>query len=194
MANQRILSLFPIIKPNTDIRLFETFCEMWAEIFHLVFCLFSASNDKYRCKSFSKSVYNRFLFREQLFSIYQSNKVLHLAGYKYADIVKNTSEPVYSEKTQAFSYYVIKSMMLWNLDKFVKWCSRYATKGEDETNPPIQFNPEYIAEYCDFVTELSRDDRTYRRFAERINNKPPFKMANIKETLRMTAIDPEWYE
>ena len=194
MANQHILSLFPIIKPNTDIRLFETFCEMWAVIFHLVFCLFSASNDKYRCKSFSRSVYNRFLFREQLFSIYQSNKILHRSGYKYTDITKNTSEPVYSEKTQAFSYYVIKSMMLWNLDKFVKWCSRYATKREDETNPPIQFNPEHIAEYCDFVTELSRDDRTYRQFSERINNKPPFKMANIKQTLRMTAIDPEWYE
>ena len=33
-SNQKILSLFPAINKQTDIRLFETYCEMWAEIFY----------------------------------------------------------------------------------------------------------------------------------------------------------------
>jgi hypothetical protein len=54
-SNQIILSLFPAVDKKTDIRLFETYCEMWAEIFNLMFYLFTTK--KGECKPFSTSKY-----------------------------------------------------------------------------------------------------------------------------------------
>jgi len=88
-SNSRILSLFPALNPSTDVRLYETFCEMWGEVFHLLFCLFTDKNGKGR--PFSEAKFYKALRKEQRFSIYQSNKILRRAGYKYRELF---SEPL----------------------------------------------------------------------------------------------------
>ena len=182
-SNSRILSLFPKIDPTTDIRLYETFCEMWAEVFHLLFCLFTTSNGEWL--QFSEAKFYKALHKEQVFSIHQSNKILKRAGHQYKDLF--LSDPLdkskkYKENTPAFSYYVIKSLMLWNLDRFMKWC---------EPNG-LQFNvsPNGIMEYCDLVEELAKHDRGYKRMVERISNGK--KREDQVTTLRMTSIDTKW--
>jgi len=190
-SNSHILSLFPNVDPKTDIRLYETFCEMWGEVFHLMFCLFTTSSGE--CLQFSESKFYKALRKEQLFSIYQSNKILQRAGYQYKELFSTSSsltKKKYNEKTQAFSYYVIKSLMLWNLDRFMKWCAKYAHES-------IQFNQDqdHIAEYCNFVEELTKRDGGYKKMTERINirkNKAGGKNIEDTNTLRMTSIDPEW--
>lgn len=205
-SNSRILSLFPALNPSIDIRLYETFCEMWGEVFHLLFCLFTDKNGKGR--PFSEAKFYKALIKEQRFSIYQSNKILRRAGYKYRELF---SEPLdksskYKENTPAFSYYVIKSLLLWNLDKFMNWCFKYSEKD------PIQFNQKYIAEYCDLVEYLTAHDGGYAKIVERtIPFSTPYGRQSgnspnavskklrgggtpdISETLRMTAVDPKWY-
>ena len=186
-STQRILSHFPALDPKTDIRLYETFCEMWAEVFYLLFCQFSDN-----CMHFSTAKFYKALKNEQKFSIYQSNKILRRAGYKYKELF---SEPLnkskkYTENTPAFSYYVIKSIMLWNLDKFMNWCAKYSDKH-------IQFNQKHIAEYCDFVEYLTIHDGGYKRICESIKPVPKkirvdTNYPDISETLRMTAMDPKW--
>jgi hypothetical protein len=178
-SNQRILSRFPVLNSTTDIRLYETFCEMWAELFHILFCIFTTSSGK--CLAFSKSKFYNALHKEQLFSIYQSNKVLQRAGYKYKELFSLSISKKYNEKTPAFSYYVIKSIMLWNLDRFMKWCYKYTNR------IMLQFNQDNIAEYCDLVDELTKRDGGYKRIAERS------MVDNTNDTLRMTSIDPSWY-
>jgi len=188
-STRRILSIFPAISESTDIRLYETFCEMWAEVFHLLFCLFSDANGN--CSIFSNAKFYKALRKEQKFSVYQSNKILRRTGYKYRELF---SEPLdkskkYKENTPAFSYYVIKSIMLWNLDKFMNWCFKYT-----ETHP-IQFNQTHIAEYSNFVEYLTTHDGGYKRITERMIGGGNGKSNNpdISETLRMTALDPKWY-
>jgi hypothetical protein len=188
-SNRRILSHFPAVDPSTDIRLYETFCEMWAEVFHLLFCQFTDKNGD--CLRFSESTFYKALRTEQNFSIYQSNKILRRTGYKYRDLfsVSNPIVKKYAENTQAFSYYVIKSIMLWNLDKYINWCVKYSDKH------PIQFNPKHIAEYCDFVEYLTTHDGGYKRATERVSwQKRMVGGENGEEpiTLRMTSIDPRW--
>lgn len=191
-SNQRILSLFPTIDSKTDIRLYETFCEMWAEIFHLLFCLFSDDGvRKTGYRHFSESRFCKALRKEQIFSIKQSNRILQRVGYQYKDLFHAHSgplanEPKYREKTQAFSYYVLKSLMLWNLNSFMKWCT------EHSNNSPIQFEPIYIAKYCDFVEELTKHDGGYRQIVERMYD-APHCAPEISPSLRMTSIDPPWY-
>jgi hypothetical protein len=178
-STKRILSIFPALDKNTDVRLYETFCEMWAEIFHLCFCLFVSKHGK--CRRFSEKKFREALYREQVFSIIQSNKVLHQSGIKYGNLTENNSKK-YSEKTPAFSYYVIKSMMLWNLDTFLNWCVA-------NNKSPIKFNQMNIAKYCDLVDSLSKN-LSYKRAVERMYN--PILRKSVRTTLRMTAIDPKW--
>lgn len=186
-SNKRILSHFPTIDPSTDIRLYETFCEMWAEVFHLLFCQFTKKNGN--CLPFSDKMFYKALRKEQNFSIYQSNKILRRAGYTYRDLF-SVSTPLakkYKENTHAFSYYVIKSLMLWNLDKYINWCVKHSDKH------PIQFNQKYIAAYCDFVEYLTTHDGGYNRATERMTGGNADSELDVDETLRMTSIDPEWY-
>lgn len=195
-SNKCILSIFPAIDPNIDVRLYETFCEMWAELFHMLFCLFYVPLDSYgdklndTCLPFSKRRFIRTLSNERIFSIYQSNKLLMHSGYKYKDLFSapKRGKSYYTEKTPAFSYYVIKSLMLWNLDMFIDWCLKYASSHNN--SPPIQFKENNIAKYCDFVMELTQNDKRYRRATEQIFY-PKRRSFNIAKSLRMTSIDIE---
>ena len=175
-SNDRILSIFPAVDPKTDIRLYETFCEMWAELFNLMFCTCSAR--------FSETRFFRHLVKEQIFSIQQSNKILKRAGYCYKDILTFPASPLYKENTPAFSYYVIKSIMLWNLDRFLKWCSMYSMP--EHGTIPIQFHVANINRYCDLVEDMTKRDGGYERATGKYNTG-----SVTNRSLRMTSVDAD---
>lgn len=208
-SNSRILSIFPAIDPNVDICLYETFCEMWAELFYMMFVLFyKPRSHKHRCIPFSSSSFLRILSREQIFSIYQSNKILRRSGYRYDELfaVPTRGKDYYTENTPAFSYYVIKSLMLWNLDRFMDWCVKYSNMDKDKERggyPPIQFHIANVPKYCDLVRELTENDGNYGQLAKVIAVNPSIIQRKtgtakyssstfiLENTLRMTSIDIE---
>lgn len=201
-SNTCILSIFPALNPNTDVRLYETFCEMWAELFNMMFCLFYKPCShkhittvcKNKCLPFSSSAFFRILSKERVFSICQSNKILQRYGFRYEDLftVPAEGKQYYTEKTNTFSYYIIKSLMLWNLDRFIDWCVKHTDK-----YPPIQFNTTHIAKYCELVFELTRNDGNYGQTTKRYLEKRTSKKSRTRmdknvlseNTLRMTSID-----
>lgn len=199
-SNKCILSLFPAIDPRTDVKLYETYCEMWAEVFHLMFCLFTSAEGRH-CVAFSESVFRRALSQEQRFSIYQSNKILIHAGYEYKTLFSSSSLSPYRENTAAFSYYVIKSIILWNMDAFIGWCSKYSSS---KHIPPIQFDQNNIVKYCNFIEDLvKRKNKSYECAVRHMRGKRGEEYATFlntatrnplsTNTLRMTLIDPNWY-
>lgn len=186
-SNDRMRSLFKALGRETDVRLYETFCEMWAELVNIMFCLFTTRGGK--CLPFSERRFRTALFREQLFSIYQSNKLLRRAGFRYGELFVTPSRPAYKENTPAFSYFVIKSVLLWNVDRFIQWCEKW----NDGKDAPMQFPSNHVSDYCDLVASLSRSD-SYKTAAE-TNTMPSYSNGvdcrrTILNTLRMTAIDP----
>ena len=194
-SNKRILSIFPSVEPSTDIRLYETYCEIWAETFNILLCLFVSESGK--CAKFSEKRFLDALREEQMFSIKQSNKILRRAGLKYSSLfhLPNARQPSnksgkYKENTNAFSYYVIKSLILWNFEKFIQWCVAYSTSGNSSNNIPIQFEKTRIGEYCDFIEELTLSDDSYRRIAERQMNR--LRRHSEDTTLRMTISKANW--
>jgi len=174
-TNQCILSHFPALDPNMDVRLYETYCEIWAELFHLMFRLFAKPAG---FKPFSSTEYMRALNREQSFSIYQSNKLLRRANLHYRDLFSKIDERMmYRENTQAFSYYILKSVLLWHVDSFLHWCNKYCVG-----NPaPIQFAPENAALYCKMVTDLVKSNE-YMEAHEAPQSR------NVKNRLRATTM------
>jgi hypothetical protein len=73
---------------------------------------------------------------------------------------------------------------MWNLDKFIAWCSKYA-----KSPIPIQFDIDHIDQYCDLVEQLTKNDRGYTNATGKRPSREIMNIADIAHTLRMTSID-----
>lgn len=157
-AEKRILSRFPL--SISDIRIFESYCETWAQTINLLFISYwSESKPLYLTQATSKrySQLNKtkkdikkeskkalstnpsfskirlkmesLLGKERLFSVFQCIKVLNHFDLTYDDIYKTEQHPAntlkirnYQEKTNVFSYYVLKTILFYHLNAFLEWC------------------------------------------------------------------------
>jgi len=155
-ADRLILGLFPI--QASEIRLFETYCEMWAEIMNVLFTVFFSSKRSLHNRTIAKSrqqilqEIERLLKLEAAWSMFQSGKVLDHYGLTYdqltdktsvASSVKRTAQ--YKEKTYVLSYYIIKSVFMTHMNSFIEWCI------ENKQSIAFEKTPRRIREYCGLV-------------------------------------------
>jgi len=140
-VNREIKRLFPI-RGLIDPRVYESYCEMWAEIMvHWIQPLLNMNRDidfdsalEYLTKELEK---------ERAYSLYQMTKILDRMGLDYDDLFPNQSETSvqlrntrYRENTSVFSYYILKSLLMFYVDDFIVW-----------TGQPFQFRKGREKEY-----------------------------------------------
>ena len=115
--------LFQVDSGN-DLRVYETYCEVWAEILNCFFLSFFQCEDKNQCK---KMFYNT--LKEQItFSVLQIIKILKHNHTTYNDFTNITQKNVkFQEKTYVFSYYILKMILLFYCGDFEKWCVKHNT-------------------------------------------------------------------
>lgn len=158
-VQKKILEVFPV---KCDVRLFETYCETWAEIINIMFLVFNSSNKNVMIENLVKKT-EKTIYLEQMFSIFQMTKVLRFYGLSYTDLYEKTETARalrihrYAEKTNAFSYYILKTICMYNIDGFLEFCHR------NNNTTPIWFGAcslvkgepvtHVIDEYCDFIRE-----------------------------------------
>ena len=77
-------------------------------------------------------LYSEFCIQfERIFSIFQLVKVLDYMGLRYKDLVsdgrmaKSLKNILYKEETNVLAYYIIKTVLLYDYDKFLFWCEKY---------------------------------------------------------------------
>lgn len=195
--NKKIYSIFPI---KTDLRLYETYCEVWAELLNVLFISFfsiKCSEHNYNQKIIKKI--QLFIYQEILFSLFQSTKILTYFGITYGDLYERTSDAInnrnnYKETTPVLSYYIIKSIIIFNINDFLEWCfihnngSLNFDKSSDvvinnNINNYIDFirkqhqNPLYIDSVRDVRNWFLKQDKTNRMDNTPIN------------TLRMSLLE-----
>ena len=194
-SNKKILSLFPV---NADVRLFETYCEMWAEIINIMFISYHSISwnenlDEVIYKLISKT--EKMLQYERLFSLFQCAKILYFFGIQYNNLYESTLKSKqlrtrYKEETNVLSYYIIKSIFMYYVNDFVEWC----IENNDE-NGTLNFNKnnENIDSYIEFIKEhylnsyytssLSLFENWYKNIT--------YKSVSVEiyNTLRMSAIE-----
>jgi hypothetical protein len=125
-ANKKINQIFGI---TGDVRLYESYTEVWAEIIHICFLVhFEMVNaPKWENVDNFVSKIRDILIYEITFSLLQCAKVLKHSGLTYEDIAKQDSVSkqrvanLYKEETPLFSYYIVKSILLFFINDFVKW-------------------------------------------------------------------------
>jgi hypothetical protein len=158
-SNKKVLAIFPV---NSDVRLFETYCEMWAEIINVMFISYNKleTNENLNEEMYHKMVLHteKLIYYERLFSLFQCAKVLHYFGIKYKNLYEKdlTSMKLrtsrYKEETHVLSYYIIKSVYMFFVNDFIEWC----VENNDENGiVSLNFNKtgETIDSYIDFIKE-----------------------------------------
>lgn len=102
---------------KSEFNLYETYSEIWAELMNILFIYV----DKYNRLSYK---FLEQLIKEQvIFSLLQTSKILLHYGLDYNDIISNKGSILkYKENTNVFSYYILKSLIIYYWSDFLEWC------------------------------------------------------------------------
>ena len=121
-----ILNIFPV---QSEVNLYESYTEFWAEMINALFCSFFSLKNKNDVDGFlSNSEF--FINFERTYSFFQLTKALRFMGLSYTDLYsknihrKALRETLYKEKTNVLSYYVIKTILMNNYQDFLYWCTK----------------------------------------------------------------------
>ena len=182
-SSMKILEFFNVV---SEVNLFEAYTEIWARIIHSMFVSFFLSKqDKPQYMIFL----SLFIYLEQMYSIFQMNKILNYMNLDYKEIIYNPNKNIhlkYKEKTNVLSYYVITCNLLIYYQDFIKWC-KINNKGS--LFPFVQTNENQMS-LCNFIKDhYKRND--YLKLIECVekNIKESEKNNFLKNNLRMTIIE-----
>jgi len=112
-----------LFNTNIDFKFFESYTETWAIILN---SLYIAYNTSYKVKSIHNwniNIIKKFLTiiqQERYFSLFQTCKILKYSNISLTNNINNIN---YTENTPIFSYFILKSMLLFNINQFLEWCS-----------------------------------------------------------------------
>jgi hypothetical protein len=141
-AMQRLLQrTYAISHP---VRVYETYCEIWARILNVMFACFAPSSHISSSSSSSSSrdpvlnmKLNAFaecviqgLHRDARHALQQSAKIMHHMGIPHAVMMDPTKEnraivaEKYRENTNVFAYYVMTCALQHSPDVFLVWCHK----------------------------------------------------------------------
>ena len=123
-STRHILTIFQV---SSDVNLYESYTETWAEIINALFCSFTILKNKNNIDEFHSNFEN-FISLEITYSFFQMSKVLNFMGLTYKDLYsknihsKMKRDTLYKEKSNILSYYVIKTILINNYHGFLNWC------------------------------------------------------------------------
>jgi hypothetical protein len=198
LSQKSILSIFPV---KSDVNLFETYCEMWAEIMNIMFIVFSSCIKEKEEEKEKKEEINipsmikkteQLLHYERIFSVFQCIKVLHFFGLSYTDLYEKSNNKQLARdhkfkenRTNVLAYYILKSIYMFYLNDFLEWCI-------ENNNNSLDFNKtnENIKQYCIFIKEHYNE----KEFLNIINIIEEWFLINNKcnnecNTMRMTLFE-----
>lgn len=177
---------------DANILLYETYSELWAEIINVIITISIETHGKHM--SFVSLIENM-LEKELFFSLFQCSKLLDHFKIGYEDLWREEQISIFSfknikqyrEKTAAFCYFFLKTMLLFNCNMFMEWALDKNQQSIMFKNPEInvrKFVEELIlTKYNDplFVNCLSQIRSAY--FKRKHAKSKDF----IFKTLRMTG-------
>jgi hypothetical protein len=106
-ANILLLKQWKGLSPNMDLYIFESYCDAWAVLLHTVI-LSTHSNLKQNVE------------QERKHAVFQCAKVLEYTGLTWEMLREPGAAYHYRESTPILSYYVLKSIVLFNMESFFK--------------------------------------------------------------------------
>jgi hypothetical protein len=189
-STKHILTIFPV---NSDVNLYESYTEFWAEIINALFCSFTILKNKNNIDEFLYN-FDYFISLERTYSFFQMVKVLNFMGLTYKDLYtpnihsKTRRDTLYKEESNVLSYYIIKTVLINNYQGFLNWC-----KVNNLSLLQFKKTPSNQKEFCKFIEKNYKtqsmidgvnDSQDFlKNYKKNINNK------FISKNLRMTVCE-----
>lgn len=141
-----IKKMWPV--PIPDLRIYETYCEMWAEVLNAMFYVYNENQIGFSSKGRLplrewKRQWAECMFYERAFSVWQCTKLLAHYNIEYEHLSKRAA--LYKENTQGFSYYVLKCILSVHLRHFLHFC---ATQWKDRFSVQFHLTGSFLRRYC----------------------------------------------
>jgi hypothetical protein len=170
------------VQNKNGVRVYESYCEIWAEIFNTI--LFSFLKTK--TKQDFYDLFEKQLNRELMFSLFQSTKILQYHKLTYESLILSDCKSIsFKEDTHVLSYYILKTILLFYLKDFEKWC-------KNNNNTLLQFNTDEknIMKFIYFIIEMSKTKQIkdiMAKYNDYLNDsKVPLE---IEKTMRMSITE-----
>jgi hypothetical protein len=186
--NASVLQLFPVT--ITDLRMYETYAELWAEIMNVVFITFLSDPPKKKGRLPLIKwtlVIEKMMKVEMEFTLFQVKKILNHHKLKYTDLFIPEKAAFYHEDTQVFSYFVLKSIWMIQLNPFLEFCA----KQPGGSSLKFHLSPSNLAIFIEKMKKLAKSpillDKYNKNNVISTSKEPNF--ANT--TLRMTLYELE---
>ena len=185
--------ILDIFKVDSNVNLYESYTEIWAEIMNILFCSFYALKEKQNIQEFI-IYFHYFINYEISFSIFQLIKTLDFMGLKYKDLFENKKSSIllrenfYKEKTNVLSYYVIKTILIYNYQGFLSWCKK-------NNFSLLQFNKTIMnqREFCHFIenkykiskflNEINNTEKLIYKVKKKDKKNLPFILNNLRMSI-----------
>ena len=117
-----------IFDVQSDFEISESYSEFWATILNSCFVSYNLLDGVGDIDTFL--LFTDFCIQlERIFSLFQMVKLLHFMGLRYTNLYKQDKlssgfrKILYKEDTNVLCYYVIKTLLLFYNDDFLKWCT-----------------------------------------------------------------------
>jgi hypothetical protein len=181
-SNGRLREMFKGLDETCDYRIYESYCEISAEILNV---LFFVSLHQFSSLKQQTEMLIQGLSIETAFSAFQWSKILGFYGMDYRGLIEGQHH--YTEKTSIVSYYALKSVGLFFVDDFIQ------TFWLHKSNPFLfEKTPAAIRRYCLFFEErYTRKNYVNALLREKSNRAATLTPLEpeLKNTLRMTLLD-----
>ena len=172
------------VHPENVIVFFESYVETWATLLN-IYMIFSY------CSIDDVSIINEFIEKEQKYVMFQVAKIIYNSGFeKWEDFFidgRDTGSCFFQQNTGVFSYFIIRSAHLWDLEWFTTTFSK------------IEFKKNTISEskWLEHLLTIFRSDNyknTINYFIDLIKNMKKEspktdKILLMLTTMRMTSVD-----
>lgn len=159
-TSQKIRSIFGLQEHQSDVELFEAYTEFWANIINALFCSFLHTPNKKK-EDIIKN-WTEIINTEIQFSIFQMIKILNYMKIHYRDLCDSQVKTLnYKENTPVLSYYIIKTILLYNFQEFIYW-----TKTHNVNLLKISPDSQTQTNLCEFIHKYFTKKTLLKKVAE----------------------------
>ena len=214
-----LISQYFNINPNIDKLVNESYTEIWGNLFNLMMITCEIKDLNHHLTL--NELFTRLFKLELYYSLFQVSKILDFFGFKdIDDFVKPYNENPnmkFQQSTSVFSYFFIKTALLFNLEEFIQFVQENQFNDQDLYSHSIKLRDGALTNFKDLILDLAKNreyldalnyfmkmihqkhriskKKTKKRLNKKTNKKTPntkliHKYSNhLRNTLRMTCVE-----
>ena len=156
-----------IIRIDSDINIFESYCETWARLINILYYSIYYPNKDLQL----------LMIAEALYSLKQAIKVLNYYRLSVEDIHDNIEKvgTQFTEKSNVYSYYIVTAMLLTHPDNFLTFCRTFNVN-------TLKFNKKHLNKYIHLLESILKS-RNIISIKDKFNSafESEYRQANTSE-------------